>query len=406
LTATNRWRRPAHGPAESLAGALISVLALVPSVAAGQIMLGGDVRYYQFLTVEETEQERADAELGIFRLTLAGRLRDDLSFEAQGLLSAQSPASAGVTSIAVGETPLFLPLQWTLVDDEDLRLDAGIDRLNVTWQRSAFRLVAGRQAITWGVNFFWPVLDLFAPFPPQRIDREYKPGVDAVRLILPIGSLSETEIVAAAQGENLEANGSVGALARIHLGAADVGLMVGRFHRDLVAGSFVTADVKGTGVRAEVAFTDSGDPFDAHIDRKQFCRATVGVDRQLTATVSITVEASYNGFGTDDPAQYLLLAMADRVRRGEITSLGRWYAGVALTWQAHPLVSITSPVLVNASDGSVLLLPHADWSLGDDVSLELGGIFGIGPSPRSDGAPRSEYGSAPATFYGALKVYF
>jgi len=57
-----------------------------------------------------------------------------------------------------------------------------------------------------------------APFLPERIDREYKPGV-------------------------------------INLGAADVGGMAGWFHEDIVAGVFVTASVLGTGLRAEVAFT-------------------------------------------------------------------------------------------------------------------------------------------------------
>ena len=47
------------------------------------------------------------------------------------------------------------------------------------------RVFAGRQAVTWGVNYFWPVLDLFAPFAPERIDRDYKPG-----------DIAETEVTA------------------------------------------------------------------------------------------------------------------------------------------------------------------------------------------------------------------
>jgi hypothetical protein len=283
---------------------------------------------------------------------------------------------------------------------------AEIDRLMLTWQRTAFRLVVGRQPITWGVNYFWPVLDLFAPFAPERTDREYKPGVDAVRLTVPLGPLSEVEAVAAGQGASLRDDGSVAALMRLHLGPADVGAMAGRFHRDLVLGGFVAADLRGTGLRAEIAFTDSGDPGDRGLGRASFWRASAGLDRQLTPVLTLTAEAGWNGFGADDPDGYPGIAAADRVRRGEVSSIGRAYAGASLTWQAHPLVSVTGILLVNLSDASGLLLPHLDWSLADNLSLVVGALAGLGPGPRADGHPGSEYGAVPATVYVALKAYF
>ena len=87
----------------------------------------------------------------------------------------------------------------------------------------------GRQPITWGVNYFWPVLDLFGPFSPAAVDRDYKPGVDAVRLNLPVGDFSEIEMVTAAQGDEATAavgsgeDWSYGALGRFHVRGTDVG---------------------------------------------------------------------------------------------------------------------------------------------------------------------------------------
>jgi hypothetical protein len=198
----------------------------------------------------------------------------------------------------------------------------------------------------------------------------------------------------------------VGALARLNLGPADIGLMAGWFHEDVVVGGFVTANVRGTGLRGEVAFTRSGDPRDAEIDRGRFWRASVGVDRQLTPTLSLTAEVAWNGFGTSDPKNYPPVAAADRVRRGEINALGRRYAGASLGWQAHPLLAVTGLALANLDDGSVLFLPHADWSLSDSISVVFGAIVGIGPGLRSDGRPASEFGSAPQTLYAAIKAYF
>ncbi len=400
--ATRRWRARAEAAALALAA-----LALAAPAGAQSWRLGGDVRYYQFLRLDDPDVgSRRDAELGIFRLKADGPLAPDLVGEAHAVLGVASPPAPVGGAIAAGTTRRFFDLEATPIDEEDVRGVFEVDRLAATWQPPGTRLVIGRQAITWGVSFFWPVLDLFAPFPPERIDREYKPGMDAVRLTKALGRLSEVDVVAAGQGKSLSDNGSVGALARISLGAVDVGAMAGSFHGDVVAGGFVTANVRGTGLRGEAAWTDSDDPLDAARDRARFWRATAGVDRQLTPALSLTAELAWNGFGSWDPAEYTREAAADRVRRGEVASLGKLYTGGSLGWQVHPLLTLTASALVNLGDGSALLLPHGDWSLSDSTSLVFGGVFGVGSGRRADGSLTSEYGAAPQVLYGAIKFYF
>lgn len=387
--------------------AIALAIACLPRPVHGQTWkLGGDARVYQFLRLDDADDARRDAELGIGRLKLDGTLADGVGVEAHGVFSLLSPSGTAAQSIVAGTTRRFLNLQHTFESGNDAAMTLEADRLNVRWERPGLRVVAGRQAITWGVNVFWPVLDLFAPFAPERTDREYKPGVDAVRGTLAIGSLSQVEVVGAALGSSISRDGSAAALLRVNLGPADAGVMLGRFHGDTVAGGFVTANVFGTGLRGELAFTDSGDPADAALGRPRFWRAGLGVDRQLTATVSLTAEISWNGFGAARPEDYPRIAAADRVRRGEVSSLGRYYVGGSLNWQAHPLLVLTGTALINAGDGSALLLPHADWSLSDNTSLVFGGVFGIGAGLRRDGRPGSEYGAVPETIYSALKVYF
>lgn len=94
------------------------------------------------------------------------------------------------------------------------------------------------------------------------------------------------------------------------------------------------------------------------------------------------------------------------MRRGEVPSLGQWYLGATVAWQAHPLVVVTASALVNLGDGSVLLLPHIDWSLTDNLVLVLGAVVGLGPGPRPDGELRSEYGAAIDSVYAAIRAYF
>lgn len=405
--AMKRCRWPGARAAEWAAVAVVLATAPMPAPARAEPWtVGGDARTYQFVRVDDADGERRDAELAIGRLKLDGTLPQGFAVEAHGVFSLLSPATTPAGNIAAGRTRRFFQLQHTFRSGDDAAMTLEADRLNVRWERRDVRVVAGRQAITWGVNVFWPVLDLFAPFAPERIDREYKAGVDAVRGTVALGKLSQIDLVGAALGSDVARDGSAGALVRLNLGPADAGLMLGRFHTDTVAGGFVTANVLGTGVRGEAAFTDSGDHADAELDRRRFWRAGVGLDRQLTTTVSVTAELAWNGFGATQPRDYLRVAQADRVRRGEVTALGRYYVGGSLSWQAHPLLVVTGTALANVGDGSALLLPHADWSLSDDVSLVFGGAFGLGPGMRTDGRPGSEYGAAPQTLYAALKVYF
>lgn len=394
-------------PYLGIVAAGLGSLSLLVSASAAEVELGGDARYYQFLSSDEGAEDRHHAELGILRLKLQSTLTNELRLEAHGALLLSSPAGASAaTSVATGSTRRFLDLEHTVTDSEDLLGVVELDRLNLRWDRPSFRLVAGRQTMTWGVNFFWPVLDLFAPFPPQRIDREYKPGIDAVRLTVPVGDLSEIDVAAAGQGKDFPEDFSLAGLGRFHVGAADIGGMAGRFHRDTVLGVFVTADLAGTGVRGEVAFTDSGDAADADIGRERFWRATVGSDRQLSTSLTLTAEVSYNGFGAAEADDYTRIAASDRVSRGEVTSLGRYYAGVSLAWRVHPLVGVSGVFLYNANDGSVLLQPHGSWSVAENVVVLLGGGAGLGPSRNPEGPPRSEYGGVSPFFYGAIKAYF
>jgi hypothetical protein len=399
--------RSSRGAAIALALASLLAGAARPA-SAGDTTLGGDLRYYQFVVAESEETERDHAEVAVLRAKLESELASSLRFTTHAVLELRSPNAslAGRGTILSGETPRFFDLSIDAIDDEDLLARLELDRLELRWDRPSYRLTLGRQAVTWGVAYFWPVLDLFAPFAPQQVDRDYKAGVDAVRLTIPAGDFSEVDLIAAGQGEDLPEDGSVGALGRLHAGGADFGFMAGSFHTDAVAGAFATADVGGTGLRGEVAYTKSGDDADAEIDRERFARATLGVDRQLTPLLTLIGEVAWNGYGVDDPALYRRLAQSDRVRRGEVTSLGRRYAGLSLSWQPHPLWTLGAALLLNGDDGSTLFQPTARWSLSDAATLELGIIAGAGPGLSDAGAPRSEYGGVPATVWAAIKAFF
>ena len=421
------------GSAGAVAAVLLAVLvAAAAAPLTAQTVVGGDVRIFAFQVLEEIETEGGEdaaedavprgsggVELGILRLKLDSRWqagsRDRFRLEVHGVAQAVSPPGSGsVTSVATGATRRFFDLESDSFGGGDVAGGTEIDRLNLRWDRPGFRMVAGRQAITWGVNYFWPVIDLFAPFAPQRIDRAYKPGVDALRFTVPVGDFSEVEVIAASQGARTPDDLSFASLGRFHseLGegpsSVDFGYMVGGFHRDFVLGGFFSADVCGTGLRGEVSWTSPGcDPRSAHpvFGCGDFWRSTVGVDRLLTPTLTLIAEASWNGFGAGDPADYARLADADRVRRGEVVSLGRRHAALSLAWQAHPLLTVSGAVLFNREDSSALFQPGLAWSVSDNVAVGAGLIVTTGTGLR-DGALGSEYGAVPVVAWSSLTAYF
>ena len=389
---------------------LISLLTLPGQTFAQDHDMGASFRAFQFLSFEDMlSGSRKDEELGIFRVTDYLELGHSVRIETHGVVDFKSPPSGVSSGLAISKSRHFLPLQFDVANHEDYFSEARLDRFNLSFDLGKSKVTIGRQPVTWGEGYFWPALDLFSPFSPEQLDRDYKSGVDSVKINLPLGNLSELEVIGGILGSSLDRDGTLGALLRWNLGNVDVGFMGGSFHQDSVGGLFLSADVRGTGVRAEVTYTSSGDRYDRQLDREDFWRGSIGITRQLTSTISVTSEVAFNGYGADDSENYVMWYLSDRMARGEVNGYGQYYWGTSFTQQFHPLLIGTLTSLVNFTDNSVLLTPSVIWSLSDNSDVIAGAELGIGDSIRIvNEIPvlGSEYGSVPATVFMALKVYF
>ena len=386
---------------------LLTVLLCTAPIDAQDWKLGASIRGYQFFRFEDLPfQQRRDSELWILRVTHQSGWGSNITFEAHGVLGFLSPPFAGVSRLAVAEARSFLPLDHTFFLNSKAALVGNFDRLNLSFDFDGAKVVVGRQPVSWGVSFFWPALDLFAPFGPRQIDRDYKAGVDAVRVIVPLGAFSEFEMIGSVLGSSASRDGALGSLLRLNFGAVDVGFMGGTFHEDIVLGGFFTSNLRGTGLKGELSWTESGDSEDLLRNRERFWRGSLGVLRQLSPSTSLTLEVAWNGFGSSDPAHYIFLLQADRFLRGEVNALGKIYSGIFLSRQLHPLLVLGNTLLVNWNDPSALWIPSLNWSLGNNAESLLGVQLGIGRSLSDEGIPRSEYGSIPNTLILGFKAYF
>jgi hypothetical protein len=388
-----------------------TVAALLAGVAASR---GQDVKLntllynYDFFRLENKlgdDASRRDTEFLSLRLMPEASFLDQtVKIESHLVLNGISPSGSPAAAMVYGSARTWLPLDDTAPWKQNAEFTGYFDRLDVRIHTSHADVTVGRQAITWGVNTLWPALDLFAPFPATQIDRDYKPGVDAVRLTVPLGSRAEIDTVGAVLGRAGTRDGSGGALLRYSAGHADFGLMGGSFHGDTVTGAFLSASVGGTVLRGEIAWTRVSDKLD-HLRRPSFFRGGIGLERQVSSKVTLTAEVAADGFGDSNVAGYPAILASDRMRRGEVGGLGRWHSGLVANWQFHPLGKLTSLMLVNCNDGSSMWIPWVTWSASSNAEILAGAQFAFGPSPGPGNVPRSEYGSYSSRLLIGFKLY-
>ena len=307
----------------------------------------------------------------------------------------------GQQSVATSRFSL-LPLDWTVHESGSLIWGHGLDRLYVRFSVATADLVIGRQAISWGVGRIWTPSDLFVAFSPMAIDREFKPGVDAISLKMPLGAFSQLEVVYAAFDDDFSKQ-DVAIRIQKTVRNFIVGFMGGKFFRDAVLGPFFDGEISGMGVRGEFTFThNTGHP---QHEPRTFLRGVSSIDYRFANGLYTLLEYYYNGFGEVDPENYPQLFNSARVARGEIYNFGRHYLGATLQYELHPLVTTSLTGLWNLLDQSCLIGPLLLVSLSNEADLRVGAYFPIGTGlvgPRV----QSEFGLYPQVYYLELRRYF
>jgi len=293
-------------------------------------------------------------------------------------------------------------LDWTVRESGSLLWRHEFDRLNVRLSLPAADIVVGRQAISWGVGRFWTPSDLFVAFSPVEIDKEFKTGVDAATIKVPLGPSAQIETVYAAFDKDFRDH-STGMRGQVTVGNFDLGMMGGKFFHDFVTGPFFDGELRGVGIRGELTFTHNTD--DESPERRTFFRGVGGIDYRFANGLYTLLEYYYNGFGAEDPEDYSQIFNSDRFARNEIFNVGLHYLGVALGYEPHPLLKTSLASLWNLLDQSALVGPQVIVSLSDEADLRTGTYFPIGTGFVGRRV-RDEFGLYPQVYYLELRLYF
>lgn len=289
-----------------------------------------------------------------------------------------------------------------LHDGDDWTVTHQLDRLVLRYLHPRFEVRVGRQAIGFGGARLYNAVDIFAPLGPATIDSEFKAGIDAARVIAPLGERHELSLTAVINGDD-PADGLYLAQWRGVFDAFDLGALAGSSDRRPTAALTAAGDVGGTGW-----YVEASGRFE--LDDAPLVRATAGLDHYFEAGVRLLAELHYNGAGADAPDDYLDTQTERPYATGEVYLLGRYYAGALVSYELHPLVQIGVSWLQNIGDGSALVSPTVAYDFAEEVSVGLGALIPIGERlALGDFATpevESEFGLYPLVAFTDVRLVF
>jgi len=290
-----------------------------------------------------------------------------------------------------------------------------LDRLSVGYTESNYVVRFGRQAVSWGNGLVFQPMDIFNPFSPTAIDKEYKSGDDMLYFQYLLASGNDVQSVLiprrnVASG-NLHADESSLAL-KYHntRGATDMDVLAARHFADNLLGIGFASDWQGAVLRGDaVNVWNPGGPT---------LSGVISINYSWVwnhYNVSGYLEYYHNGYGisNEDYSPIALNKKSElltRLLRGEIFTLRKNYLAGGMSVEFTPRW-IFSPLLIsNIDDGSWLTqwLATFDWQ--QNLTLLLGANIPMGGhGTEFGGIPTGSagvYSGGGRSAYAQLAYYF
>lgn len=258
-----------------------------------------------------------------------------------------------------------------------------LDRINLTLISRDYSLIIGRHAVTWGHGFFFNPADIINPFPPEEIDREYKPGEDMVDLNIQTGEESGLEVLFVprrddATGDPSWNHSSLGIKLSLFPGEMDTDSFLIKHYRDIVIGGGMEGYLSGAAWRGDLIWTF----LRGKGQRGNYISVNGNMDYSWTLWAKNFygfLELYYNGLGGKDYGNTLLRPeIMERISRGEIFLLGRFYGGGNIQVEIHPLLNGFLNLLINLQDPSGLVQTYLIWDVLQDVRITIGTTIPFG----------------------------
>jgi hypothetical protein len=397
---------------------VIVFLVFFPAVAGAEpdglsnVRAGGYLKTLDLYLQSAPDISASDGWLSAnrMRFDLTGEMAADYDFEfsAENVFLYNDPA--GLLILPGTSVNRALNLEKTWNSGGHFQDEVFIDRLNLKRSVSDTDFTLGRQAIGFGRIVLFSPLDVIAPFPPDALDTDVRPGVDAFRAVHYFGLGGQVGGVAVFG--NQRQNDSFLGTFSFNLSGVDLLAMTGWLRGRPMGGLGLAGSLSGLGLKGEIAAyggKDVGDPGGDLQDR--FAIGAVEGWYRFDNGLVFLGEYLYNGAGGDSPEDYHRVAASAPYQEGLTFLLGRHYLLAGPSYEVHPLVTLEALLIWNLADSSFLLRPLADISLSDDLVLQLFWSWTQGRKPQINpgqalSVPESEFGLAGDSGGLLLKYFF
>ena len=289
---------------------------------------------------------------------------------------------------------------------EHWQLEQNLDRALLRCQSGNWEYILGRQAVTFGGMSVNPT-DVFSPVSFKALDQEFRPGVDALRII---GGLGETAEIEAGflTGKNAD-SAKNGAYLRSHflLGTTDLTPILAGFQKNKLLGLTLQTEYGQLGFvfdGAVIIQRKSAQQTSAEMPDK-WTAWTLGLNLQWNENLFTMLDFHHNPMGTTKPSEYLTNAASVIYQEYPQSLLGQDYLLPSLVYQLSPLWSLSSSVISNINDGSFINTSQLEWSITEDSLLSGSFILASGKQSALSAEKQSEFGDSPNSFQLVFNHY-
>ena len=288
------------------------------------------------------------------------------------------------------DTLRLMDLTSTIDRTDDYILYHRLDRFCLTVQPEWGTVRIGRQVLTWGNGLLFNPMDLFNPFAPTDIERDYKVGDDMVNTQFSMNKIGDFDFVYVPRREPVGDDvawdeSSLAGKWHSAAGTTEFDILGAKHYKDFVVGFGSAGYLGGAAWRTGVTWTFLHE----ESSEDDFLSLVANIDYSwvwLGKNLYGLIEFYFNGLGTDDYAEaYTNPEIVKRLARGEIFTLGRTYLAGAVQVELHPLFTVYLTLINNLADPSGVIQPRAIWDITQDVQMTLGGNIYYG-------ATGTEYG--------------
>jgi hypothetical protein len=250
---------------------------------------------------------------------------------------------------------------------------------------------------------------VFGAFSPTELNREYKPGIDAVKLdFFPshASSLALAYVFGNRDADNFKDSGALHY--RTVIGQeSEVTLLAGKISGTVTAGGSFETSWLGIGWRLESILFEQVD------NNKHDNFSIAGLDYQFSNGLLVGLEFYYNSLGATEESKLLQSAGQISFINGQQKHLGQNLVGITFSKNLTPLLTGNYNFLAsklessdNETSWSSLHQVFFSYSLADEADALLALHIGNGRGLDNFGRPRSEFGHVPASLSLRLRYYF